>query len=352
MKGRILKCIEKISLENLDAILISCPANITYLTGFREADGYLLLGRGAKPIYFTNFLYQYEAQRIKEFSLCVVNSNIFQAIAKTINKLHLKRVGFEAQYLPFLEYRKIRDEIITESINFIRTFGLVESLRLIKDKKEISHIKNAVKITIEALSFAREIISAKMSEIELTVELDKFLRLKGDSQSAFAVIVASGKNSAFAHHLSGVAQLNKNFVLIDLGARYYGYCADLTRVLFWGKIPLSFQKIYDIVRKAQELCIKKIKDGISAKEVDRVAREYITQHGFGKYFGHGTGHGIGVSVHEAPAISSTSEQILKEGMVITVEPAIYLNGKFGIRLEDMVLVRKNKAEILSAACFQ
>lgn len=345
MKNRIRNCLVKISLENLDALIISCPANITYLTGFREAEGYLLVARGVKPVYFTNFLYQYEARKLDIWEVRT-GSNIFRSLSETIAKIGLKRIGFEAKHVPFLEYKKIRDDLMCEGVDFVRTTDLVEGLRLIKNAGEISQIKKAAAITCQALRFAREIISDKMSEKELCIELDKFLRLKGDDQTAFPTIVASGENSAFPHHSSGPAKLNQKFVLIDLGARYYGYCADLTRVFFWGKMPLLFKKIYAVVQKAQELSISKIRDGVTAKEVDLAAREYIYRRGFAKYFGHGLGHGIGLSVHEAPFLNSKNEEILKEGMVITVEPAIYLNGKMGIRLEDMVWVRKNKAEIL------
>jgi Xaa-Pro aminopeptidase len=341
-------CIAKISLENLDALLISSPVNITYLTGFREAEGYLLVSRGMRPLYFTNFLYRYEAEKLPDCDICINTAgDIFKLIAEMTRKLALKRLGFEAKHIPFLEYRKIKHFLSKYNIDFVKTADLVEGLRKIKTPQEIIYIRESISITLQALRFAQEIASAHITEKELSIEVEKFLRLKGDNQTAFPTIVASGKNSAFAHHICGQAKLNRNFFLIDLGARHYGYCADLTRVFFWGKMSTLFKKIYDIVQKAKDLSIKNIRDGTPAKKVDLSARKYIEKKGFAKYFGHGLGHGVGLAVHEAPFLNSKNEEILKEGMVITVEPAIYLNGKFGIRLEDMVLVKQNKGEILS-----
>jgi len=218
---------------------------------------------------------------------------------------------------------------------------------MIKDREELSLIKKSGQISQEAFSFIREAFDPGMTEKDLSVEIEKFLRLKADNDLAFSPIVASGKNSVFCHHPAQDTVIGAKNLLIDLGSRYYGYCADLTRVFFWGKMPFLFKKILGIVKKAQELGIKKIKDGARACEVDKAARDFIDKKGYGKYFGHGLGHGLGLNVHELPVVGPKSNETLKQGMVITVEPAIYLTNKFGIRIEDMVLVKKNKGEILN-----
>jgi len=347
MKARILQCITKLKAKNFDAILISHPINVTYLTGFRKAEGYLLVSRNTTPVYFTNFLYQYEAQKLKNCRVLISNGNIFELIKNEIIRLHLKNVSFEAKHLPYLEYEKFSNDLAVAGINFLKTIDFVESVRAIKAASEISLIKKSVKISQEAFEFASEIYSSKMSEKDLSTELEKFLKMQGDGELAFHPIVAYGRNSAVPHHIPQATRLDKNFFLIDLGSKCYGYCADLTRVFFWGKMPPLFKKIYRLVLRAQELSISKIKDGVKAKEVDLAAREFLHKHGLGKFFGHGLGHGIGLAVHESPFLNSKNEEVLKEGMVVTVEPAVYLNGKFGIRIEDMVLVGKNKGEILS-----
>jgi Xaa-Pro aminopeptidase len=186
-----------------------------------------------------------------------------------------------------------------------------------------------------------------MTEKDLSIETEKFLKLQADNRLAFPPVVATGQNTALPHHIPTETKLNKNFFLIDLGSMHCGYCADLTRVFFWGKISSLFKKIYDAVRLSHDSAIDKIKAGVKANEVDKAAREIIEKKGWGKYFGHGLGHGIGLAVHELPYLNRKNEEILKEGMVVTVEPAIYIKGKFGVRIENMVLVKETKGEILS-----
>ncbi|UCG35537.1 MAG: aminopeptidase P family protein [Candidatus Omnitrophota bacterium] len=346
MKDRIRSCLKEIKKEHLDGLLLSNPVNITYLTGFREAQGYLLLTCNQKLVYFTHPLYCAEARRLP-WEVVPRNGNILILIAKKISNLKLKKIGFESKHLPYLEYRKINEHLLAKNIEFKVTSDLVARLRTIKERGEIALIKKSLKITQEALEFTSQIHDKSMTEKQMRIEIEKFLKLKGDNEIAFGPIVAAGKNSALPHYLCGNKRLNKGLVLVDLGSKYQGYCADLTRVFFWGKMPNLMRKIYDIVRKAQELSIKKIRAGAKANEIDRAARNYIAKKGFAKYFIHNTGHGLGLEVHEPPYLNSKNETRLKEGMVLTVEPGIYLPGKFGIRIEDMVLVKKGNAEVLS-----
>jgi len=349
VKKRISNCIVKLKKLNLDAILITDPINITYLTGFRATDGYLLLIQDGRLVYFTNFLYKEAAKKIKGWELVISSNghNIFTIIAEKIKKLDLSILGFEAKKLPLLEHKTINGYLSAGAIDFIETKDLVEEVRMIKDKQEIAYIKKSIQISKETFEFAKEIFDPAMSEKDLSIEIERFLRLKGDRELAFPSIVASGKNTVFPHHESSDKKLSNEIFLIDLGSKYCGYCADLTRVFFWGKMPLLLRKIYDTVRKAQSESIKKIRDGIKASEIDKVARKIIDKKGWGKYFGHGLGHGVGLCVHEPPMIGPNCTQVLKEGMVVTIEPAIYFKNKFGVRLEEMVLVKKKKGELLS-----
>jgi len=349
VKIRISNCTKKLKGLNLDAILIADPVNILYLTGFSAADGYLLLTQDKKMIYFTNFLYKEAAKKIGAWEVIISSNkrNIFTLIAEKVTKLNLSTLGFEAKKLPYLEHKTIKDYLSPTAVDLIETNGLVEEVRMIKDKKEISLMKKSIQVSKEAFEFAKEIFDPAMSEKDLRIEIERFLRLKGDIDLAFPTIVASGKNTAFPHHQSSNKKLSNEILLIDLGSKYCEYCADLTRLFFWSKMPTLLRKIYDAIRKAQEISIKKIRDGVKASAVDKVAREIIDKKGWGKYFGHGLGHGVGLCVHEPPMIGPNCNLILKEGMVVTIEPAIYLNNKFGVRLEEMVLVKKKKGEILS-----
>jgi len=348
MKSRINKCVAALKDLNLDGIILSNPLNVSYLSGFRDAEGYLLLTRDAELVYFTNFIFEYEARELSIWKVISAKGNIFRQLSDVIKKNRLRRIGFEAKKISYLEYYKIKQYLLGSHAELCEVTDFVEKVRSIKDAREIALIKAAAGISREAFDFSLEIRDRAMTEKELSIEIEKFLRLRGDNSIAFPVIAAYGANSAIPHHMPQKDKiLTENFFLIDLGAKYYEYCADLTRVFTWGKITPFFKGIYDIVRKAQDLSIKKIKDGVKVKEVDAAARSFIEKKGYGKFFGHGTGHGIGLEVHEIPYISQRSEDILKEGMVVTIEPAIYIKGKFGIRIEDMVLVGKHKGEVLS-----
>ncbi len=349
MKTRIRNCTKKLKKLNLDAILIADPINIAYLTKFSAVGSYLLLTQDGRLIYFTNFLYKEAAEKINDWELVISSNkhNIFNLTAERIKKLNLSTLGFEAKQLPLLEYKTLNSHLSAAAIDFIETKDLVEEVRMIKDKQEIIQIKKSIQVSKEAFEFAKEIFDPAMSEKDLSIEIERFLSLKGDREIAFPSIVASGKNTVFPHHQSSDKKLSNEILLIDLGSKYYGYCADLTRVFFWSKIPLLLRKIYDTVRKAGDESIKKIRDGVKASQVDAVARKIIDKKGWGKYFGHGLGHGVGLCVHEPPMIGPNCDQVLKEGMVVTIEPAIYFKNKFGVRLEEMVLVKKSKGEVLS-----
>lgn len=354
MKQKIKNCAKQLKKLGYDSLLITNPANITYLSGFRQGEGYLLITTEEELIYFTNFLYMQTAKKIKHWKVITSssNSNIFSLIAEKIKRIKHKRVGFEAKTLPFLEYKTLFELLLKEKIEFSGTSDFVEKIGMIKNQKEISLIKKSVQISKEAFEFVKEIFDEEMSEKDLSIEVEKFLRLKGDNEIAFDTIVASGKNTVFPHYSPKYSRIGKKFFLIDLGSKYYGYCADLTRIFFWSKMPLLFTRIYDTIRKAQDIGIKKVKEGVTAAEVDKAARDFIDKQGWGKYFGHGLGHGIGLSVHEPPFIQPNSEEILKEGMVITIEPAVYFKDKFGIRIEDMVLVKQKKGEVLSGDIYR
>ena len=346
MNKNIHNCIRSFKEKGFDAILISNPVNVTYLTGFRNAEGYLLITSKREVCYFTSFLYKETAEKESYWQVEISQGNIFELVRKKVKQLGLKKIAFEAKNLPFLEYKKLKGDLLRDSVKFLETTDLVENLRAIKTAYEISLIKQSLKISHEAFEFVQEIHNSSMTEKDLSIELERFLRTKGDNSVAFPPIVASGRNSSRPHHISANTKLNKNLFLIDLGSRHYGYCADLTRVFFWGKIPTLLKRIYSIVQKAQEISIKKIKPGVKAGDIDKAARDFIDKKGFGKYFGHGLGHGVGLEVHEPPYLAPNNEQILKQGMVVTIEPAIYLKGKFGVRIEDMVLVKQKKGEII------
>jgi len=336
--------------NKLNGLLFSDPANIRYLTGMRETDGYLLITIDPGLFFFTNFLYREEAAKNPNFQLVLSGKNgIFSSVADQAAKLKLSHIGFESKHLPAKEYTTLKDNLSQKAVDFSGAGDFVESLRAVKEPQELLNIRKATEITIQALDYADQIRSPGSSEKGLCLEVERFLKIKGDITAAFTPIVACGPDSSRPHHLAGLRRLGDEPLLIDLGARHGGYCADLTRVFFGSKIPRFFRKVYDTVSLAQELAISAIKAGVSARQVDLAARSAIEKQGWGKNFGHGTGHGVGLSVHEYPAINPRSNHILEAGMVITIEPAVYLAGRFGVRVESMVLVTKNKGEVLDGS---
>jgi Xaa-Pro aminopeptidase len=349
MNKRIVNCLKRLKKANCKALLVTAPANVAYLTGTNEIDGYILLAIDDRPLLFTNFIYAVQANNLADFQpiMAGLGESMFSLLTKHIAKFKYKRVGFNPKHLSYLEHKTISTYLVNKSLEFTPLPGIIEDLRATKDREELANIKKSINITKEAFTYAREILSENMSEKTLAIEIDKFLRLKGDNELAFDTIVAAGANASSPHHRPGDQAIGSENVLIDLGAKYYGYCADLTRVLICSKMPLLSRKIKDTLLKAQDLAIQKIRPGAKISDVDKAARGYIEKRGWGKNFGHGLGHGVGLQVHEEPFLGPRNNGVLKKGMVITVEPAIYIEKKMGFRIEDMVLVGSQKAEVLS-----
>ncbi|MDP2906215.1 MAG: Xaa-Pro peptidase family protein [Candidatus Omnitrophota bacterium] len=342
LKPRIHNVYAELKTRELDGLLISLPANITYLTGYLSRDSYLLFS-DKKSVYFTDSRYITEAKAAlsKEVSLKQINGSFFKCISQAITESGLGRVGFEERHLPYAEYEKIRS-YLGSTAELVPTHGVVEEIRQFKDSDEIARIKSACRITRSALKFAQKNLAPGKKEIEVVGDLERFIRYHGGGDSAFEIIVAGGPNSALPHHIPGNRKLKSGEpVLIDIGVDIDGYKSDLTRVFFLGKINVRVRQVYDIVLSAQKKALGEIRPGIAAQRVDNAGRKFITDNGFGEFFGHSFGHGVGLEVHEEPHISPKSQEILKPGMVFTLEPAVYLPGEFGIRIEDMVEVREN-----------
>jgi Xaa-Pro aminopeptidase len=353
MNSRLKNIHSALKQRGLDGLLVSLPANSSYLTESLSRDAYLLVSL-KENIYFTDSRYTEEAgyflkdnAKLKE-----CNGSTFRHIAEAILNLGLEKIGFEERYLPFAEFTKLK-EYGREKFNLIPTHSIVEDKRQVKDKQEIAKLTKAAGITTLALEYIKQFLVPGIKEVEVVAELERFIRYQGARGPAFDIIVASGPNSSQPHHLSGQRKLKSNEpVLIDLGVDYQGYKSDLTRVLFLGKINILVRKVYDIVLKAQELAIKRIRPGAEMAEIDRVAREYIASEGYAEFFTHNLGHGFGLEIHEAPHISGREASAIKPGMTFTVEPGIYLPGKFGIRIEDMVLITTKGCEVISGARYK
>ena len=337
---------EKLKNSSFDGFLVSQEANVSYLSRFNAHDSYLLVSKG-KVYFITDFRCLEEARKRLKGIEVFQYKNLFKDISLLAKELKIRRLGFEARDLNYAEYAKIKENL-GDKIKFLDTFNIVESLRQIKDQDELREIRAAVDIAVSAFRFIKGYIRPGLTELEIAGELERFIRQRGAEASSFKIIAASGANSCFPHAQITKRLLGENdLVLVDMGVEVNGYKSDLTRVFFLGKITSIQCKVYQIVREAQARAIEAIRPGIAISVVDDTARAHITACGYGKYFGHSLGHGIGLEVHEDPSVSNKNKAIVREGMVFTVEPGIYLPGKFGIRIEDMVLVTKKGFEVLS-----
>ena len=340
---------EKLKASSLDGFLVSKEANVTYLCGYISRDSYLLVSP-KETFFITDFRYTQEAEKNIKGVTVFQYANLFKDIATLAKKLKIRRLGFEAKDLCYAQYSRIK-ESLSSKIKFIDTFNIVESLRQTKTPQELKFIKQAIAITGSTFNFIKNLLQPGQKELEIAAEIERFIRYQGAKMSAFNIMIASGPNSSLPHSPMSERKIRASEpVLIDIGVDINGYKSDLTRVFFLDTISPIHRRLHQIVREAQDKAIANIHPGRRLSEIDAAAREIICGYGYGKYFGHSLGHGIGLEVHEEPSVSSRNKsQILEEGMVFTVEPGIYLPGKFGIRLEDMILVTRKGCEVLSGS---
>jgi Xaa-Pro aminopeptidase len=336
------------SLE-LDALVVSSPANVAYLTGFTGDSSTILVGRDRDTVMsdgrFTTQLNQ-ECPDLEAF-IRPSTRTMNQAIAEVAGSLGVRRLGFEAATLSVADHQSLRKAL--PEVALVGTTERVEALRQIKDEPEIAAIREAIRYAEDAFLMLRSELRVGATEKEVADQLEANLRRCGATGSSFPPIVAVGARAALPHaRPTETTRIgDEDFVLIDWGATGRPYKSDLTRVVVTGKVTPEFEKIYRIVLTAQQRAIEAIRPGAKAHDVDAEARSVIEQAGFGRFFDHGLGHGLGMDIHEAPRLRKESETILQPGMIVTVEPGIYLPDWGGIRIEDDVLVTPEGCEVLT-----
>ena len=349
---RLQKLRTSIAEKGLDALLLSQPENLRYLSGFTGSSGWLLVS-GQNAILATDFRYIEQAKgQSPDFEIIQTKQESRDWLPSLVSDLGWHKLGFEANSVSYEGYHKLSEAIKTKQVNveLIPTIDIVEQLRSIKELEELGFIIKAAALTDIAFEQAKAIIHPGITEKEAAWEIEKFLRQKGSEGLPFEIIVASGPNSALPHAQTTEKTIRSGEpVLIDMGARINGYCSDFSRTLFLGRADKLFREIYNIVLKAQATAIEGIKSGMAASQADRLARSIIEQAGYGDAFGHGLGHGVGLATHELPALGPSSSDSLADGMVFTIEPGIYLAGQGGVRIEDMVVLENGKARVLTKA---
>jgi len=345
--NRLKKLFQNFESGKIDALLVNSWPNVSYLSGFKGAESWILVG--PQGLYFiTDSRYGEQAQKeTKGFQIILRDKkNVFEITRDLVRKLGIKKLGFETNIVTHSFYLNLERSVGKEKLT--ATSDRVESLREIKDSFEIGQIKKSVTIAVKGYHYVRQTVRPGMKEREVQGRLEHYTKSLGSERPAFDIIIAAGARSSMPHSQTNETIIQDNtLVLVDMGVVFEGYHSDLTRPLFLGKMSALQKKIYSVVWDAQRAGIAKVAPGVAAKDVDAACRTFIQKKGYGEYFGHGTGHGVGLEIHEAPTVSSRSQTILKPGMVITVEPGIYLPGKFGVRIEDMVLVTQNGHEVLT-----
>ncbi len=346
MNERTLKISEK--LENGEAFLVKSDANRFYFTQFSSSAGIVVITK-ENAYFLIDFRYFEKAQKtVKDFSVIMLTKT-FSQLNRIFSEDKIKKVYCECDCISFSEFFTYKNNITSAELSSDNKFGrITEELRSVKDKKEIENIKLAQKITDDTFSYILNRISAGRTERDIALDMEFYLRKQGSDGVAFDFIAVSGKNSSLPHGVPTEKKLEKgDFLTVDFGARVNGYLSDMTRTVAVGNISDEQKKVYHTVLDAQKAAFTGIKPGAVCKEVDALARNLIDSSGFENCFGHGLGHSVGIEIHENPSFNTRCETLLKEGMVITVEPGIYINDRFGVRIEDMVLVTHSGFENLT-----
>lgn len=332
--------------RELEALLITHLPNARYLTGFTGSAGMALVTPEATYL-IVDSRYLHQARAHVAAHVFPAEDTLERAVSDLLRRERLRRVGFEAERMSVARYEVFVSEL-GETVTWVPTRRVVEDVRLVKDAEEQNAIRRAVELVAEAFSEILIEIRPGVRERDLAVELEYRLRRAGAERLAFETIVASGERAALPHGVASEKRIGYNeFVVIDVGAVVGGYCSDMTRTVYVGTPDARAREVYQTVLEAQLRCEREMRAGMSARAIDALTRDPITARGYGEFYGHATGHGIGLEVHEAPRLSRHNDAVVPAGAVVTVEPGIYLPEWGGVRIEDVVIVRESGGEILT-----
>ncbi|WP_409346429.1 M24 family metallopeptidase [Paenibacillus sp. MBLB4367] len=337
------------ALEDLkiDALFITNSYNRRYLTGFTGSAGYVLI-TADRAVLMTDFRYTEQAakQAAPGFEVAQFTGKPILWVKDQLQKLGISNLGFEQNDVTFATYSAYAADL--DGIRLEPTDKVVETLRMIKDESEISVIEQAAELADRTFAHILTIAKPGVSELDIALEIEMFVRKNGASGTSFDTIVASGERSALPHGVASERKLQANeFLKLDFGALYGGYCSDLTRTVCIGKASDKHKEIHGIVLEAHRNALANMKPGMTGAEADSLARDIIAKAGYGDHFGHSLGHGIGLYIHEAPTLAQRSEMVLQPGMVVTVEPGIYLPGFGGVRIENDVVITDSGIRVIT-----
>lgn len=345
-RERIKKLRSEFAEDGLEAAFITKVENRCYLSGFSGSDGSLLITE-EKSFLLTDSRYHLQARKESpDFEPIDITSGFQKPFSKIIKEENIGKLGFESNHLSFWQYRKLK-KLLRET-ELLPVIDLVENLRSIKSRQELNRLIRAQEITDRAFHYIMTYIREGLTEKQVAWELEKYIRDEGTEILPFTPILASGINAAEPHHRSSDKKIESGeMVLLDFGAMVSGYGSDMTRTVFMGAPTRKQAEMYELVLSSQKAALKILKAGIRGKDIDKTARKMIESKGLGDSFRHSLGHGVGMEAHEKPTLGPTRDNLLFKNMVCTIEPGIYLTGWGGIRIEDMALVRKDGAKILT-----
>jgi Xaa-Pro aminopeptidase len=347
MSTRAERLIAALDGAGLDLMLVSNLVNVRYLTGFTGSNGLALIGPNTR-VFLTDFRYTEQAEQevYPEFERVTVAQNLTADAVEQLPDGSL-RVGYESETMTVDGHQRTR-ELFGERVELVAVKGLVENMRVVKDEQEIELIAAAQKIADDAFEALLAGGLEGRTERELALALEHDMRLRGAESPSFDSIIAGGAHGALPHATPRDVKLEKGqLVVIDWGAKFAGYCSDCTRTVAIGEPGPEAREAYELVLGAQQVGLDEVRAGGNGKEIDKAVRDIIYGAGHEGHYGHGLGHGVGLEIHEAPTLSFRSEDILQAGTVVTVEPGVYLPGKFGIRIEDLVVVTDDGIRILT-----
>lgn len=333
--------------KRLSALLVTDEYDLRYLTGFTGSESALLVAR-EEAFLLTDFRYVEEAEKTApEATVVSRKRSLAREAARILKLLRAGRVGYRADRLTQADYAEL-EKLLLRSCRLVPASGLVTNARRTKSSPEIERIEKACRLAEKAFRDCRSKLRPGVSELEASARLEFQMKKLGAERAAFETIFAFDANSAMPHAHPGRTKLGRSsFGLVDWGARSGGYNCDLTRIVVSGRIPRRLRRMHGVVLGAQKAAIKRIAPGVAAREVDRAARAVIEEAGWKEAFGHSVGHGVGLEVHEGPSVSPKSKDVLKPGMVFTVEPGVYFPGFGGVRIEDVVAVTEDGCRVLT-----
>jgi Xaa-Pro aminopeptidase len=335
----------KIAEANADALLVTQPANVRYLSGFTNPADARVLVTLDKVLFITDGRYTVQAQQEVTLETQIIPTSTTTVLDYLADLVKPYRLAVEAHHMTLGVATALKEKSGRE---VIPTTNLVTDLRLIKTPQELAYLRESAALTDKAFTYILNVLDAGMTEIEVALELERFLRKQGSEGIAFDVIVASGERSSMPHGRASQKTIQMGeLVTLDFGAVLHGYHSDMTRTVGIGDVPGDQQELYAAVLETQELALANIASKKNGKAIDQLARDNFKKHTLDEYFVHSLGHGVGLEIHEGPTLSQRKEDILEAGMIVTVEPGVYVPGKAGVRIEDLVVVTEHGCERLS-----